>query len=119
MAVIQIKRVYEKPLPDDGLRILVERLWPRGITKARAKIDVWLKDAAPSTELRKWFSHDPAKWEQFKTRYWDELRKNQLAVQTIREYAKKGAVTLVYAARDEIHNGALALREFLTIAPKK
>ena len=115
---IQIKRVYDESSTDDGVRILVERLWPRGMTKAKAKIDWWLKDVAPSAELRKWFGHDPAKWEQFKKRYWDELRHNQPAVEALREHIKKGAVTFVYAARDEKHNGALALREFLALSRK-
>ena len=113
MMDIRLKRVYEQPSSDDGVRILVERLWPRGITKAGAKIDAWRKDAAPSAELRKWFGHDPAKWEQFKKRYWEELRHNQPVVENLRAYMKKGQVTFVYAARDEQHNGALALREFI------
>lgn len=116
MAKIQIKRVYDEPSSADGLRILVERLWPRGVTKEKAAIDLWLKDVAPSTELRKWFGHDPVKWEEFKKRYWDELRHNQPAVENLRAYMKKGNVTFVYAARDEMHNGASALREFLTLA---
>lgn len=113
MTRIQIMRVYDAPSPDDGLRILVERLWPRGLTKARAKIDLWLKDVAPSAELRKWFGHDPAKWEPFKKRYCDELRHNPPAVEMLRDHIKKGNVTFIYAARDEEHNGALALREFI------
>ena len=116
MAKIQIKRVYDKPSSADGLRILVERLWPRGVTKEKAAIDLWLKEIAPSAEVRKWFGHDPAKWEEFKKRYWDELRHNPSAVETLRENITKGTVTFVYAARDETHNGALALREFLTLA---
>ncbi len=115
MMDIRLKRVYEQPSSDDGVRILVERLWPRGITKAGAKIDAWRKDAAPSAELRKWFGHDPAKWEQFKKRYWEELRHNQPALEVLREDIKKGVVTFVYAAPDERHNGAIALREFLTL----
>lgn len=116
MAKIQIKRVYDKPSSADGLRILVERLWPRGLTKEKAAIDLWLKDVAPSAELRQWFGHDPVKWEEFKKRYWDELRHNPSAVETLREHIKKGDVTFVYAARDETHNGALALWKFLTLA---
>ena len=118
MRDIRTKRVYDAPSSDDGLRILVERLWPRGMTKEKAKIDLWLKDVAPSAELRKWFGHDPAKWEAFKKRYWDELRHNQPAVEALREHVKNGAVTFVYAARDEKHNGALALREFLALSRK-
>ncbi len=113
-AGIQNKRVYDKASPDDGMRILVERLWPRGVTKGKAKIDLWLKDIAPSAELRKWFGHDPVKWEEFKKRYWNELRHNQPVVENLRAYMKKGQVTFVYAARDEQHNGALALRDYLT-----
>ena len=118
MMDIRLKRVYEKPSSDDGMRILVERLWPRGITKAGAKIDAWRKDAAPSAELRKWFGHDPVKWKEFEKRYWDELRHNPPAVEALREHVKNGAVTFVYAARDEKHNGALALREFLALSRK-
>jgi len=114
MTDIQIKRVYDKALSGDGVRILVERLWPRGVTKAKAKIDMWLKDVAPSAELRKWFGHDPVKWEEFKRRYWNELRHNQSAVENLRACMKKGNATFVYAARDETHNGALALRDYLT-----
>ncbi|MDA8377584.1 MAG: DUF488 domain-containing protein [Planctomycetia bacterium] len=113
MAEIKIKRVYDAASSHDGLRILVERLWPRGVTKEKAAIDYWLKDVAPSGELRKWFGHDPAKWEQFKVKYWEELRHNSSAVETLREHIKKSNVTFVYAARDEKHNGALALQEFL------
>ena len=115
MSKIQIKRVYETPAPEDGVRVLVERLWPRGLTKAKAKIDLWRKDIAPSPELRTWFAHDPARWEAFKNRYWRELRSNPAAVQTLRKHIQKGHVTLVYAAHDQWHNGALALLEFLDL----
>jgi uncharacterized protein YeaO (DUF488 family) len=91
----------------------VERLWPRGVTKARAAVDLWLKEVAPSTELRKWFGHDPSKWSQFERRYWKELQANKEAVDVLRRKAEQGTVTLVYAARDEQHNGAVALKEFL------
>jgi uncharacterized protein YeaO (DUF488 family) len=111
--MIQLTRAYEKPAKTDGERILVERLWPRGISKVAAKIDLWLKDVAPSTELRKWFGHDPAKWKQFKTRYWKELTAQRDVVDLLRSKARKGTVTFVYAARDEQHNGALALKEFV------
>jgi uncharacterized protein YeaO (DUF488 family) len=111
--MIKLKRVYESPSPKDGLRVLVERLWPRGLTKERAAVDLWLKDVAPSPELRKWFGHDPARWEQFQERYRQELREKQDAVQLLRQKGKEGTVTLVYAARDEDHNGALALKRFL------
>lgn len=110
---IRLKRVYEKPSRQDGLRILVERLWPRGLTKERAAVGLWLKDVAPSPELRKWFSHDPARWEQFQKRYWRELKENKEAVQLLKQKGKQGTVTLVYAARDKEHNGALALKRYL------
>lgn len=110
---VQLKRAYDEPSPEDGQRILVERLWPRGLTKERAAVDLWLKDVAPSPELRKWFAHDPAKWQQFERRYWAELRQHEDAVELLRQRIKAGPVTLVYAARDEEHNGALALKEFL------
>jgi uncharacterized protein YeaO (DUF488 family) len=111
--MIHLKRVYEEPSKKDGIRVLVERLWPRGLTKERAAVDLWLKDVAPSPELRKWFGHDPARWEQFQERYRRELRKQEDAVQLLKQKAKQGSVTLVYAARDEEHNGALALKRFL------
>ena len=111
--MIKLKRVYEKPSKGDGLRILVERLWPRGITKERASVDLWLKDVAPSTELRKGFGHDPAKWEQFRERYAAELKQNKDAVNLLKQKCKEGTITLVYAARDEKHNSAVALKEIL------
>jgi uncharacterized protein YeaO (DUF488 family) len=111
--MIRLKRAYEKPSPDDGKRILVERLWPRGLTKKRAAVDLWLKDVAPSTDLRKWFAHDPARWKQFQTRYRHELRQKKDSIQSLKDEAKQRTVTLVYAARDEAHNGALVLKRFL------
>jgi len=111
--MIRIKRAYEKPSREDGLRILVERLWPRGLTKERAAVDLWLKEIAPSPELRKWFAHDPAKWKQFQERYRKELRKLKGAVNLLKEKSREGPVTLVYAARDEEHNSALILERFL------
>lgn len=111
--MIQLKRAYEKPSPKDGERILVERLWPRGLTKEKAAVDLWLKDIAPSTELRKWFGHDPARWEKFRERYRKELEEKKDALQLLKQKAKEGTVTLVYAAHDEEHNGALVLQEFL------
>ncbi|MGE3108962.1 MAG: DUF488 domain-containing protein [Vicinamibacterales bacterium] len=111
--MIHVKRAYEKPSRKDGLRILVERLWPRGLTKARAALDLWVKEVAPSPALRKWFSHDPAKWKQFEQRYWKELRGNPDAVDLLRRHIRKRTVTFVYAARDEEHNGAVALKAFL------
>jgi uncharacterized protein YeaO (DUF488 family) len=111
--MIHLKRAYEEPSQNDGLRVLVERLWPRGLTKGRAAVDLWLKDVAPSPELRKWFGHDPARWEQFQERYRQELREKKEAVRLLKQKAKEGTVTLVYAARDEEHNGALILKRIL------
>jgi uncharacterized protein YeaO (DUF488 family) len=111
MRSIQVKRVYDTPKRTDGMRILVDRVWPRGISKAKLKADLWLKEVAPSTELRKWFAHDPVKWPQFKRRYFAELKKNRDALKPLRD--AKGAVTLLYSAHDEQHNQAVALREYL------
>jgi uncharacterized protein YeaO (DUF488 family) len=111
--MIKLKRVYEKSSKGDGIRILVERLWPRGITKERASVDLWLKDVAPNTELRKWFGHDPAKWEQFCERYAAELEQKKDAINLLKQKSKEGTITLVYAARDEKHNSAVALKELL------
>ena len=108
---IKIKRVYEQPDKDDGRRILVDRLWPRGLTKEKASVDLWLKDIAPSTELRKWFGHDPSKWREFKKRYLDELKGKSEQIQLLKQEMEKGAVTLVYGAKDEEHNEALVLQE--------
>ena len=110
---ISIKRAYEKPAKEDGTRILVDRLWPRGLTKEKAKIDLWLKDIAPSPELRTWFGHDPEKWTEFKKRYRAELKKNGEQVALLKDAIKKGPVTLVYAAKDEEHNGAVVLQKNL------
>jgi uncharacterized protein YeaO (DUF488 family) len=111
---IKIKRVYEKPEKDDGIRILVDRLWPRGLTKEKAGIDLWLKDIAPSSELRKWFGHDPEKWKEFRKRYNEELKKNEEQVSLLKDQIKKGKVTLVYGAKDEEHNEALVLKELFS-----
>ena len=110
---LRIKRVYENPKQDDGKRILVDRLWPRGLTKEKASIDLWLKDIAPTTELRKWFGHDPKKWKKFQERYHQELNNNKEQVSILYEQLKKGVVTLVYGAKDEEHNEALVLKEWL------
>lgn len=107
----RIKRVYELPDKHDGRRILVDRLWPRGLTKEKAKIDLWLKDIAPSTELRKWFGHDPGRWEEFKERYLDELKGNSEQIQLLKQELDKGIVTLVYGAKDEEHNQAVVIQE--------
>jgi uncharacterized protein YeaO (DUF488 family) len=111
--MIQMKRVYQEASRKDGLRVLVDRLWPRGLTKARAAVDLWLKDVAPSTELRKWFGHDPAKWRQFQVRYRKELREKGDALELLKQKSKERKVTLVYGARDEEHNEALVLKKIL------
>jgi uncharacterized protein YeaO (DUF488 family) len=111
--MIHLKRAYEKSSAEDGVRILVERLWPRGLTKARAAVDLWVKDMAPSSDLRKWFGHDPARWRQFRQRYWKELQDKKDDVDVLRQKARGGKVTFIYAAHDEEHNGALALKEFI------
>lgn len=111
--MFHLKRVYEEPSSADGYRILVERLWPRGLSKERAAVDLWLKDVAPSPELRKWFHHDPARWEGFQQRYRAELKEKKDAVKLLKQKGKEGTVTLVYAAHDEEHNGALVLKQFL------
>jgi uncharacterized protein YeaO (DUF488 family) len=112
--MIKIKRVYDASAPSDGHRFLVERLWPRGVKKAEFRFDAWLKDAAPSTELRKWFNHDPAKWNQFRRRYEAELRARPEAWQPILEANSKGAVTLLFSSHDAEHNNVVALKAFLT-----
>jgi uncharacterized protein YeaO (DUF488 family) len=111
--MIRLKRIYEPSAKQDGFRILVERLWPRGVSKERASVDLWLKEIAPSDGLRKWFGHKPSRWEPFRERYWEELKRNPDPVEGLGRRLKKGTVTLVYAARDEAHNGALALKEYL------
>jgi uncharacterized protein YeaO (DUF488 family) len=113
--MIQIKRVYEPASKTDGLRILVDRLWPRGLTKVRAAVDEWLKEVAPSTELRKWFGHDPAKWKQFQTRYRKELKEKEKkeALQRLKAASKQHKLTLLYGARDEEHNEARVLKQVL------
>jgi uncharacterized protein YeaO (DUF488 family) len=110
---IQIKRAYAAPEKSDGFRILVDRLWPRGLTKEKAKVDLWLKDVAPSTELRKWFAHDPARWSEFQSRYLDELKSNSEPLAQLKEKSAHGPVTLLYAARDEEHNEAVVLKNLL------
>ena len=111
--MINLKRAYVQPAPEDGFRVLVERLWPRGLKKEALALDLWLKDIAPSPQLRRWFGHDPAKWEEFCRRYWAELTGRPAAVKLLREKVREGRVTLVYASRDEEHNAAVALRKFL------
>ncbi|RLP26656.1 DUF488 domain-containing protein [Mesorhizobium sp. YM1C-6-2] len=115
---VAIKRVYEPAADDDGRRILVDRLWPRGLTKEKAAVDLWLKEVAPSDELRKWFGHDPKKWGEFQRRYRAELDSNEEAVQTLKQAIGKGPATLVYGAHDEQHNQAVALRDWLTASKR-
>ena len=114
---LKLKRAYEAPNKDDGARILVDRLWPRGLTKERAKVDLWLKEIAPSTELRKWFGHDPKKWRNFRERYQTELKHHTDQLKLLKSKAKEGTVTLIYGARDQEHNEALVLKQFLERAP--
>ncbi|HWP25131.1 MAG TPA: DUF488 domain-containing protein [Xanthobacteraceae bacterium] len=111
--MIRVKRIYEPPASEDGLRILVDRVWPRGLKKERAKVDFWLKSIAPSTELRKWFAHDPKKWREFCNRYRQELQSKQREVDILRHKIKQGVVTLLFAARDLDHNNAIALKSYL------
>ena len=110
---VGIKRIYAPADAGDGARVLVDRLWPRGVSKARAALALWCKDAAPSTELRQWFGHEPARWDEFRRRYRAELRGNDAALAPLRDLASQGPVTLLYAARDERHNEAVVLRDVL------
>lgn len=110
---IKLKRAYDPPNQDDGIRILVDRLWPRGVKKVNAAINHWMKEIAPSTELRRWFGHDPARWAEFQRRYERELKQHQQNVDQLRSLAKRGVITLIYAARDQDHNEAVVLRDFL------
>ncbi len=110
---IKLKRAYEEADPSDGIRILVERLWPRGVTKTAAALDHWFKDLAPSPELRKWFAHRRERWSEFQKRYWAELEQNQQRVADLRSLCLKGTVTFVFAARDTARNGAVVLRKYL------
>jgi len=111
--MIALKRAYEKAAPDDGVRFLVERLWPRGIKKTDLQIDGWLKDVAPSDALRRWFAHDPQKWPEFRRRYFAELDGHPVAWKAIHGAAQHGRITLVYSAHDTEHNNAVALKEYL------
>jgi len=110
---IKLKRAYQDATKSDGTRILVERLWPRGLSKDRAKVDLWLKDVAPSTELRKWFGHDPSRWQEFRRRYHQELRRRPEVLQPLLDAIAHGPVTFIYGSREERYNAAVALREYL------
>ena len=110
---VKLKRVYATPASTDGARLLVDRIWPRGLRKDRAALDAWLQDVAPSAELRHWFNHDPDRWDEFRERYTAELLEKGDRMKLALDFMKKGAVTLVYAARDEEHNNAVVLRDFL------
>jgi uncharacterized protein YeaO (DUF488 family) len=110
---VRLKRAYDPPAETDGLRILVDRLWPRGVSKTDAAVHRWFKEIAPSTELRKWFGHDPARWQEFRRRYLHELQHHSAELEEIRALARRGTVTLVYGARDEAHNDAVVLRDVL------
>jgi uncharacterized protein YeaO (DUF488 family) len=110
---VKLKRAYEPPAADDGMRILVDRLWPRGISKERAAIDQWMKEISPSTELRKWFGHDPARWNEFRRRYAKEVRQNTDLLDQLRSLARQGPITLIYSAHDEEHNDAVELRHLI------
>ena len=113
MGTIKLKRVYEPPAKTDGFRILVDRLWPRGVSKSAARINLWLKEIAPSDALRKWFGHDPSKWTEFRKRYFRELQRRPEAVAQVKQHVGNEVTTLVYGAKDERHNNAVALKEYL------
>lgn len=110
---VSVKRIYEEPDKADGTRILVDRIWPRGMKREKAMIDLWLKEIAPSTELRKWFAHDPRKWPEFQSRYHAELKSKAHQLSQLREEMARGPLTLLYAAKDEKHNQAIVLQELL------
>jgi uncharacterized protein YeaO (DUF488 family) len=111
---VQVKRVYEPPSREDGVRVLVDRLWPRGLSKPTAAVDLWLKDLAPSRSLRRWFNHDPARWAEFRERYAEELDAKTLAVSALAGAARRGRITLLYGARNVKHNNAVALHAYLS-----
>ncbi len=116
---LRIKRIYDRPAGQDGARILVDRLWPRGVTKKSAALALWLKEVAPSPALRKWFGHDPERWSEFRRRYRAELRANETAVSNLRALLSRGSVTLLYAAHDPAHNHALVLADYLKHSPAR
>jgi uncharacterized protein YeaO (DUF488 family) len=110
---IKLKRAYERPNADDGTRVLIDRLWPRGVRKVDAAIDEWIKGIAPSTSLRKWFGHDPARWQEFRRRYAAEVHEHPETFNELRNMARRGPITLVFSAHDELHNDAVVLRDLL------
>ena len=110
---VRLKRAYDPPGADDGTRILVDRLWPRGVSKKDAALDEWMKDIAPSAKLRTWFGHDPTRWKEFRRRYADEVHQNKNLLEELRARARHGRITLVYSARDELHNDAVELRDLI------
>jgi uncharacterized protein YeaO (DUF488 family) len=110
---VQLKRVYDAPAKSDGRRVLVDRIWPRGLTKREAHVDEWLKEIAPSTKLRKWFAHDPARWKEFKKRYAAELDEQRDQVEHLARAAKQRTVTLLFGAKDTEHNNAVALKDYI------
>jgi uncharacterized protein YeaO (DUF488 family) len=112
--MICLKRIYDPVSDDDGVRFLVERLWPRGVNKKDLHLDAWLKDVAPSTDLRQWFSHDPAKWTEFQQRYFAELEAHPEVLEPILKASSQGRVTLIFSSRDGVHNNAVALKTYLT-----
>jgi uncharacterized protein YeaO (DUF488 family) len=111
---VKLKRAYESPTSGDGVRILIDRLWPRGLRKADAALDLWAKDLSPSTTLRKWFGHDPARWKEFRSRYAKEVRQHPAQLAQLRLLSQRGPITLVYSAHDEIHNDAVVLRDLIS-----
>lgn len=116
---VKLKRAYEQPARDDGTRILVDRLWPRGVKKVDAALDEWAKNIAPSTELRKWFAHEPARWQEFCTRYSEEIKQQPDLLKHLRTLAQQGVITLIFSARDETHNDAVVLRNVLLGEPNQ
>jgi uncharacterized protein YeaO (DUF488 family) len=117
--MVTLKRAYDPVAATDGKRLLVERLWPRGLSKDRLKLDGWIREVAPTTELRKWFGHDPTKWRQFRIRYFRELDSQPESWRSIVSLARRGTVTLVYSSHDEEHNNAVALREYLQLKTRR
>lgn len=114
---VRLKRPYEPPAASDGTRVLIDRLWPRGVRKDAAALDLWLKDIGPSTELRKWFGHEPSRWAEFRRRYADEIAQKPQLLTQLRDIARQGVLTMVYSAHDEQHNDALVLQELILHPP--